>query len=191
MPEYYLKLGYGNFLLHPFQFIIQDSLIYWPRREASHKGLSERHTGTQKQRNSQLLNEVINIETGRMTCAQCTVEHNVLTVMHVQDSVLCCVTSCSVVQNCRWAATTAWHHSPHVRYNWVPPSEKVQSMVVPARAMTAEVCLLSFLPSALDGRKLSTLLPENNPPVLTGPHSWSGRSASRENEKQAIKPQSY
>jgi hypothetical protein len=143
--------------------------MYWPRREASHKGLSERHWATQEQRNSQLLNEVINTKTGQMTCAQCTVKHNVLTVVCVQNNVLCCMTPCSVVQNCRRAATTTWHHSPHVRYNWAPPSEKVKGMVVPVHAMTAEVCLLSFLISALDGQELSTLPPGKNPLYSLGP----------------------
>jgi hypothetical protein len=169
MPEYCLKLGYDNFLLHPFQFTTQNSLIYWPRREASHKGLSERHKATQKQRNSQLLNEGINTETDRVTCKQCTVEHNVLTVVHVQNSVLCCMTPCSLAQTCRRAPTATWCHSPHVRYNWAPPSEKVKGTVVPVRAVRTEVCLLSFLTSALDGREWSILPPGKNPLYSPGP----------------------
>lgn len=141
--------------------------------------------------------------------------YNVLTLVRVKNSVLCYKTSCSLVQTFRRAVRATWCHSPHVQYNWAPPSERDKGTDVPARAMTTDVCLLSFLTLALDGREWLTLSPGKNllyslSSKLGGPHSWSGRfgreqirhfrtvrlvalspisSTSTENEKRGIKRQ--
>jgi hypothetical protein len=112
----------------------------------------------------------------RIGCRQCT---KFLTVARVKNSVLCYKTSCSLAQTCRRAVTAEWCHSPHVQYKWAFPSERGKSTVVPIRAMTADVCLISFLALALDGREWSTLLPGKKllyslSSKLGGPHSWSG-----------------
>ena len=82
---------------------------------------------------------------------------NVLRVARVKNSVLCYKTSCSLVQNFWRSVTATWCRSPYVQYNWAPPSERRKGMVVPVRAMTADVCHPSFLTLALDGREWSTL----------------------------------
>jgi hypothetical protein len=141
-----------------------------------------------------------------MTCAQCTVEHNVVTVMHVQTSVLCCVTSCSLVQNCRWAATatcmvqlgTSVRESS--RYGCTCPRHDSRGMppLVPTFS-SRWTKTINFTPGkelpcthrapqlVWTFRKITTHPFRMIQPVALSPIF----SASRENEKQGLKRQGY